>query len=205
MARGIDKSIFLWQKPTGLNSAPHFCILTAMVENFRRTIIWGIAFIVGSIIVSGLLVYWLFLKLNGEAANIASDRDTIHSNSQLIEGLASIKSMAAETGKYKQALDALLPAKDELVNFSGWLDGLSRAHQVSESFSFQGNAVESSKSEAGFVGFSLDASGAYGNLIDFLKDVELRAPRYLVGFDNVDLRRDGSGYRVSVRGRVFFR
>ncbi|MBI4086050.1 MAG: hypothetical protein HY433_02295 [Candidatus Liptonbacteria bacterium] len=176
-----------------------------MFENFRRTIIWGIAFIAGSIIASGALVYWLFLKLDGEAVKIALDRDTIHSNSQLIEGLANIKSTASETGKYKQALDTLLPAKDELVNFSGWLDGLSRARNVSESFSFQGNAVESSKSEAGYVGFSLDASGAYDNLIDFLKDVEFRAPRYLVGFDSFDIKRDGSGYRVSVRGKVFFR
>lgn len=176
-----------------------------MVEHFRRTIIWGIASIIGSIIVSGSLVYWLSFKLNGEAADVASDRNIIRSNSQLIEGLANIKSAAPEIGKYKQALDALLPMKDELVNFSGWLDGLSRAHQVSENFSFQGNVVEASKTEAGYAGFSLNARGAYDNLISFLNDVESRAPRYLVSFDNFDLNREGAGYRISVRGRIFFR
>ena len=176
-----------------------------MIENFRRTVIVGTTSIVASIVVLGPLLYFLSGKVKGEAAHIASDRDIIHNNSKLIESLANSKSNAAEVGKYTRAFDALLPKEDQLVNFSGWLDGLSRAHQVSENFSFQGNVVESSNTEVGYAGFSLDASGAYDNLLSFLKDVEFKAPRYLVSFDNFDLKRRVSSYQVLIRGRIFFR
>ncbi len=176
-----------------------------MVENFGRTIITGAISIVASIVVLGSLLYFLSGRVGGEAVKIVSDRGIIHKNSQLIEGLASIKANAPEIGKYAQALGVLLPAEDELVNFSTWLDGLSRARQVSESFSFQGKVVESSQSEAGYAGFSLDASGAYDNLVNFLKDVESKAPRYLVAFDSFDLKRGTGGYRALIRGRIFFR
>jgi hypothetical protein len=132
-------------------------------------------------------------------------RSIVERQSQLVAGLASLKTTAPEVAKYQQALAALLPKKDDLVNFSGWVDGLSRAHNVSKVFSFQGNAIVPGDGQPGFIGFSLDAHGAYGDLVDFLKDVELKAPRYLTALGDFDLRRESpSAFRVSTQGRVFF-
>lgn len=176
-----------------------------MVEHFRWAILLGTISIIASIAVLGSVLYWLSGMLEKEAAAVAADRSVVLNNSRMIESLAAIKSNAQEVEKYSRAFDALLTTKDGLVNFSSWLDGLSRAHQVSENFSFQGNVVQSSGNSAGYTGFDLKARGAYDNLIDFLKDVEFKAPQYLVSFDDFDLSRNADAYNVVVHGRIFFR
>ncbi len=176
-----------------------------MAWNFRRELIVGIAFIAGSLLVFGVIGYFLSSVITAEAEKISQDRMAIQKHSQLIEGLANQKASSPEVKKYQQAIDLLLPQKDNLVNFSGWLDGLSRAHQVSANFSFNGDAVASDGQSAGYIRFVLNANGEYSDLISFLRDVELKAPQYTTSFDDFDMKRTGSNYNVVVSGRVFFR
>ncbi len=176
-----------------------------MIENFRRTVIVGTSLIIGSIVIFSLILYWLSGKLYDETEQVSANRMFIKRHSELIGDLANLKTTTAEVQRYKQALDLFLPTKDELVNVSKWLDGISRAYQVNENFSFQGDATVPSDAEAGHIGFALDVNGGYDNLVNFLKDVEFKAPRYLTSFDDFDLKRAAGNYRILIHGRIFFR
>lgn len=176
-----------------------------MGGHFRKRMVLGVLSIAGSIAVFGALLYWISGVLSDQAAAIVAARSVVEQQAQLVASLAVLKTMKPEVDKYRQALDALLPVKDDLVNFPAWIDGLSRAHQVGDTFAFQSKAVAAGEAQAGSIGFSLDAQGTYGDLADFLKDVEFKAPRYLVTLDGITLKRNGSTYRASVQGTVFFR
>lgn len=180
-------------------------ILILMAGSFRQKIILGSLITITVIAVLISVIFWISARLDEEVDKIVTDRGIIQKHSQLIESLANLRTIEPEVSKYKKALNALLPPKDELVNFSKWLDGLARAYQVSENFSFQGEASPPSENQAGYINFNLDSRGAYDNLVNFLKDVESQAPRYLISFDDFDFRREGDIYRITLHGRIFFR
>lgn len=177
-----------------------------MAENFRKKLLIGISLIVGGFLAFGAIAYFVSGILSAEAQKISLDRDTIRNHSDLIEGLAKQKSSSPEVEKFSQAVDLILPPKDQLVNLSGWLDSLSRARNVSVNFSFSGETVPVSGTNAGYIRFSLNISGDYANVIDFLRDIELKSPKYTVSFDTLDLKKNGvTNYIVITNGRVFFR
>ncbi|MBI4085003.1 MAG: hypothetical protein HY432_00650 [Candidatus Liptonbacteria bacterium] len=176
-----------------------------MVHNFRRELIIRISLIAGSLIAFAAIAYFLSGAIEGQAKKVSSDRTAINKRSQLIENLASQRITSEEVKKYQQAINLLLPQKDDLVNFSSWLDGLSRVRQISMNFSFSGEMVPSNDTSAGHIRFSLNANGEYANLMNFLRDIEAKAPRYTTVFDDFDLKRAGGNYSIIIGGRVFFR
>ncbi len=177
-----------------------------MAENFRKKLFVGISLLVGGFLAFGVIAYFISGAIAAEAQRISSDRDMIRNHSDLIEGLAKQKSSSPEVEKFSQAIDLLLPPKDQLVNLSGWLDGLARAHNVSVNFNFSGETVPVNGTNAGYIRFSLNVSGDDTGVIDFLRDVELKSPKYTVSLDTLDLKKNSdTNYIVVTNGRVFFR
>lgn len=177
-----------------------------MTENFHRKLIIEISLIAGGFLAFGIIAYFVSGMVAAEAQNISLDRNMIRNHSDLIEGLAKQKASSPEVEKFAQAIDLILPPKDQLVNFSSWLDSLSRAHNVSVNFNFSGETVQANGADAGYIRFTLNISGDYAGVTDFLRDVELKSPKYTISFDDFDLKRNGiADYRVITNGRVFFR
>lgn len=165
----------------------------------------SVIFIAGSLLAFGIIAYFLSNAISAEADKISADRNSNQSRTELIEGLAEQKASSPDVKKYQQAINLILPQKDDLVNYQSWLDGLSRVHQVSINFQFTGNAVSSNNTEAGYIGFILNANGQYTNLTNFLRDVEFKDPRFMTKFDSLDLTRNGDTYGASINGKIFFR
>ncbi len=188
-----------------LSPLAYFCILKAMSENFRKDLIIGASFIASSFLVFAVAAYFLSNAITVQAQKVSDSKNAIRAHSDLIEGLANQKALSPDVKKFEQAINLILPSKDELVNFSKWLDGLSRAHSVNVSFSFNGDAVPSTGSNAGYIKFTLNISGGYANLADFVRDVELRSAKYTTSFDSFDLKRNDNSYTSVINGRVFFR
>src|SRR3989344_2386433 len=163
-----------------------------MNDTFRRTFIIGASLIAGGFLIFTIFVYFVSGAITAEAEKISQNRDVIRNHSSLIEGLAKQKASSQEVKKFEQAINLILPPKDELVGLSDWLDGLSRAHNVGVSFNFSGDAVPAKDSDAGYIKFTMNASGSYSNIADFLRDVELKAPRYTISFDDFDLKKNGN-------------
>ncbi|MDO8664848.1 MAG: hypothetical protein Q7K44_04905 [Candidatus Liptonbacteria bacterium] len=177
-----------------------------MTENFHKKLIIGISLIAGGFLAFGIIAYFVSGMVAAEAQNISLDRNMIRNHSDLIEGLAKQKSISPEVEKFAQAIDLILPPKDQLVNFSSWLDSLSRARNVSVNFNFGGETVPANGTDAGYIRFTLNISGDYAGVTDFLRDIELKSPKYTISFDDFDLKRNGvTDYRIITNGRVFFR
>ena len=176
-----------------------------MADNFRRALTIGTSLIAGSFLIFGLSAYFISGAISAKADKISKDRNTIRSHSELIGGLAKQKATSPEIVRFEQAIALMLPPKDQLGNFSGWLDGLSRAHNINTNFNFTGETVSPTASDAGYIRFALSASGDYAGLMNFLRDIELKSPKYTVSLDDFDIKRSGNNYTVATNGRVFFR
>lgn len=176
-----------------------------MPRTFKKDLIIGVSFIVGSFLVFAIAVYFLSDAISVQAQKVSDSKNAIRAHSDLIEGLANQKAISPDVKKFEQAINLILPPKDELVNFSKWLDGLSRAHNVNVSFSFNGDAIPSTDTSAGYIKFTLNISGEYANVANFVSDVELKSAKYTVSFDSFDLKRNNSNYTSIINGRIFFR
>lgn len=144
-------------------------------------------------------------RIDGKVQEIAADRVRIASQLQSVDLLSSYRNIASQVSFYKQQMDMLLPTADQLLGFSSYLDGLSRASQVSASFSFQGSQVAPQGSVPGYIGFSLDTNGPLANLAVFFDNLETNNSRYLLHFDSLDTTAVGGGtYRVVAQGKLFF-
>ena len=176
-----------------------------MSETFKKDLIIGVSFIVGSFLVFALTAYFLSGAISAQAKKVSDSKNAIRAHSDLIEELANQKALSPNVKKYEQAMNLIFPPKDELVNFSKWLDGLSRAHNVNVGFTFNGDAVTPTNSSASYIKFALNISGEYADLADFVRDVELKSAKYTVSFDSFDLKRNGDSYTAIINGRVFFR
>lgn len=176
-----------------------------MVKNYRRELITGTAFIVGSFVAFAIAAYFLTDMIATEADKISAGRDAIQSRAALIQGLAEQKSRSLEVKRVEQNINLILPTKDDLVNYQSWLDGLSRARQISTNFYFSGETVLPTDASPGYIKFVLNADGTYSSLVDFLRDVEFKSPHYTTKLDNFDMRKNGETYTAIVNGRTFFR
>ncbi|HUX35460.1 MAG TPA: hypothetical protein VMV71_00315 [Candidatus Paceibacterota bacterium] len=176
-----------------------------MVKNFRKELMISILSIAGSLLAFGIIAYFLSNAISAEADKISSDRNSAQTRSELIDSLAQQKASSPDVKKFQQAINLILPQKDDLVNYQAWLDGLSRIHQVSINFEFTGNTVPSNGTEAGYIGFSMNANGQYADLTNFLRDVEFKDPRFTTKFDSLDIVRNADTYGASINGKIFFR
>ncbi len=165
----------------------------------------SISFIAGGMLIFGIAAYFLSDNITAKAQKISADRISIGNRSELIGGLAEQKASSPEVKKFQQDINLILPQKDDLVNYQSWLDGLSRAHQVSINFQFSGETVAAANSTPGYIKFTMNANGDYTGLTNFIKDVEYKDARFTTKFDDFDLKRSGNDYNISVDGKIYFR
>jgi len=176
-----------------------------MPNRFRRELLISLLIVGAAVVAFGLTFYFLTNDLDYQAQKIAFDRASLSQRTTLLSSLADLKRDAASAGVYRQAIDKILVSQDQLIDFPQWISNLARIRQVSLGFSFQGDQVPPQNGSLGYINFSLNASGNLDNLGAFVEDLELRAPRFLVVLDAVDLSGGGTSYRLLSQGRVFFK
>ena len=175
------------------------------MQNVRRTVWLNIGFIALISIVFGVALYFMDREFLFRAGSVYADRSIIQGQAWSVGMLAVLKQAAPEAKRYEERLRLLLPAKDELLDFPRRLDGVSRAHQVSQTFSFRGNAVSPQGNEPGYIGFTIDAVGSYTNVVNFFRELEVKSTRFLVSIDSLDISRSDPQYRARAEGKIFFR
>ncbi len=164
------------------------------------------AILFGGMLVITAGLYGISQDIASKASTIMTDRALIGDRSRALESLAGLKKDLPQAKRYQAAIDKILVAQDQLINFGRWLDGLARLRQVTISSAFDGTEIQPQDGALGSIGFTIDASGALPNLLDVLRDVELRSPRFLVDIIGFDLTRvSGSDYGVTAHGRVYFK
>lgn len=175
-----------------------------MENYFRRQVIASIVAVAGAFLVFGAALYFVSSDLDKNSNRVYLDRTAAATRSAALESLAALKSGLNQSSKYRQAMSKILVTQDQLIDFPRWLGRLAQVNQVSENASFQGSQSAPQGKTPGYIGFGMSASGPWGNLSAFLKDVEYRYPQFLVNFDTVDLTQGNNSYSILVNGRVFF-
>lgn len=165
----------------------------------------SLAILFGGTLVISAGFYFLSSDIDAQTAKIILDRALISQRSQAIAGLAELKRDEAQAKVYRDAMSALLVTQDQLIEFPHWLDDLARKRGVSLSFSFDPSPTLPQEGAPGYSGFSITVSGAIQSDIDFIRDVESRAPRFLVKLTNLDVTRSGAEYRIMSHGQVYFK
>ncbi|MBM3257133.1 MAG: hypothetical protein FJY98_02275 [Candidatus Liptonbacteria bacterium] len=176
-----------------------------MNDNFKRAFWTHVGIAAGGIILLVGIIGWLASDIEAQASRVAQDRTLIRERSTSIAALAELKHRAPQATLYEQKLNAFLPTQEQLLDFPRTLDNLARVRKVALNFAFQGGQALPQGNTPGSVGFSLDVTGAYADIMGFLKDVEFEPPRFLATFDSFDLTRGGEEYRFLGQGRVFFK
>src|SRR3989344_7771217 len=130
-----------------------------MMDHFRRGMLMNVGIISGSIIAFWLVLYGIGFQIRESSRDIAASRELIVQRSFVLDNLADLRRTAPEAARIGAKIRALLPLQDELLGFPRFLDGLSRAHNISLSFSFQGDPVPGGETQAGHINLTLRLSG----------------------------------------------
>ena len=174
------------------------------MKNSFKTQLWvSLGVVFGTIIATGIGLYFLSGDLTAQGDKIITDKTLIARQTAVLGVLAQLKSDAPRAAQYQAAINKLLPAHDNLISFSPWLDALGQAHKVSVAFSFTGGNMAVTDTAPGSDGFSMSAQGAAADLAAFLGDLESQAPGFLLSIDSFDLINNGSDYKLSTQGRLF--
>ena len=173
---------------------------------FRKELIISAAVFFGGMLIITAGLYFVSNNIASQVSTIVIDRALISDRSRAIESLAGLKKNVSEAERYQKAIDKVLVPRDQLIDFGRWLEGLARTRGVEVSSAFDGAEVQPSVGALGSVGLSIDARGALPNLLDVIRDVELRSPRFLVDLMSFDVTRvNASEYRIMSRGRAYFK
>jgi len=176
-----------------------------MKDNFNRYlwISFGLFFV--TIVVAVGAIYFLTGDIASRSSAISAARAIVAGQNNSLAAFAEIKQDSAEAAKYKTAMDKLLPTQNELINFPQWLQNVAATYNVTASFSFTASMVPAAPTVPGTIGFSLATEGKNADVISFLKNLESRAPGFLLEFSSFNLIQSGEDTKVVTGGNIFFR
>jgi hypothetical protein len=176
-----------------------------MKDNFNRYLWTSLGILFVSIVVAVGALNFLLGDIASRSNAIAVARALVVKQNDSLAAFAEIKQDSAKAAEYKMAMDKLLPAQDELINFPQWLQGVAATYGVTVSFSFTADTAPATPASAGSIGFSLTAEGGNDSVVSFLNDLESKASGFLLSFNSFDLTRDGENTKVVTGGSLFFR
>ena len=172
---------------------------------FSPKAIVNLSILLGFLVFVSMILFFLGQEIKNKTTQILAQRAEIESRINSISKLAELTTAAKEAEPALAELNSLLPKRDELVAFPRYIGTLALESDVEDRFSFRGEEVPSTETEAGNSGFSLSVAGSYGNILDFLEKLE--SGRFIIRVDNFDvvLQRDNSWFKADIQGLVFFR
>jgi len=176
-----------------------------MKNHFNRYVCVSFGIISGAFIVAVAAFYFLAADISSRASVVSANRAQIAKQNNSLASFAEIKQDSDEASKYKAAMDKLLPAQDELINYPKWLQNVAATYNITADFSFTANTVPAAAASPGTVGFSLTVEGENNNLVSFLKNIESQAPGFLLSFDSFNLTKNGDDTKIVTGGNMFFR
>lgn len=176
-----------------------------MERSFKKEIIAGLIVILGSFILASGAIFWLKRDIEDRSGKIVGKRGLIVQQAGLTETIASLRANQAVAEAYRESLERLIPTKDDLFDFSKWLQSLAKNYGVGATFNFSGLEVMPTGEALGYVKFTLGVSGALQEISVFLRDLENRTDQFLTKFDSFSVKEVSGNYHVTVEGKVFFR
>lgn len=173
--------------------------------NFKKSLIINISIITGVCLVSFLLIFYLQKKINMISEEIYKYKNELALYTLSISNLAKLKEISPQADLYFEKLKNLLPSKDKLIDFSGFINDNARASQVQVNFDFTEGGAAPDGNNAGFENFSINVSGEIENILKFLNLIEKKSSTFLINIKDFSLNEMNENYyNFSGNGRVFY-
>lgn len=172
---------------------------------FTPKVIINLSVLLGFLVFISLVLSFLGKEIQDKANRIRDQRAEIGLRINSISKLAELSAAAKEAEPALEELSSLLPKRDELVVFPRYIDTLATESSVDDRFSFKGDDIDPTETEAGHSSFTLSVTGSYSNVLTFLEKME--KGRFIIKVESFDvvLQRDESGFKADIQGLVFFR
>lgn len=154
--------------------------------------------------IAGMLVLGHYLE--AKASEVQTTRVAASKAATLSPRISDLKSQEQRAAGYDRIFSLLIPTQEQLLEVPRVIEALGQVQGLETKFSFQGSP------ELGVTGvtklpFTLTAKGPERNLADFLEDLEISNPRYLIAVDRVSLDEGRAGAEsgvLSVGGSFFY-
>lgn len=161
--------------------------------------------LLGFLVFITMVLFTLGQEIKSKAQTIQEQRAEIESRISSISRLADLTAAAKEAEPALADLNALLPKRDDLVTFPRYIDTLASQNQVEDRFSFGGEVIAATETEAGRSSFTLSIIGSYANILGFLEQLE--RGRFIIKVEALDviIQREGTSFEANIQGSVFFR
>lgn len=171
----------------------------------RRSILLNLGILALAFAGSAVVLHWLGGNIRSHAEKIASARASIVQRAGIVQTLAELTRDEPEADRLKTRMDAILPGRDQLIDFPSTVEAHARGYGLLPAVSFVGNEVEPKGNEPGFIPFELRAEGPYENIVRFLGAFERDPKGFLAEFESYDFVRKDDRHVAVVSGKVFFR
>ena len=176
-----------------------------MHDDFRRYVWVSVGYIAGSCIVAGIAIAFLSSNIHGHTRSIIAIRETLSARNQLLETAAAFKQIAPQIEQYETQLNTLIPKRDALIDYGGWIQALGGQNQVSARASFAGDPPPApGDGTLGRADITLQVSGPLDKIERFLRALEVQSPKFLTKVETFELVAGGDGYGMNGRGAAFF-
>jgi len=176
-----------------------------MGDYFKRNFRIGFIIVLGSFLVAIFLIGWLGRTTRSLAEDVSSKRYLANQQLGITETIALLQRDKNNSLDYIERAKFLIPARDELFEFSNWLSRQAATLEVGIDFKFDGSEIEPQDDSLGYAGFLLTLNGTADSLTSFIENLELKSTRFLLEFGTFSLSEKGGKYQMSLRGQVFFR
>ena len=172
---------------------------------FKKRFLIGAGIVTASLIIFVGAAFFLGNDITTQASAITAARSNAADQSAMVNAYSVLKSDAATAATYQAAMDKLLPSQNDLIGFQSQIDNIAHNDGVDLTFTFSGSSTPPVNTAPGSIGFTLSAIGPLQSIINFLSDIESRAPIALSKFDAFTVTQEGSNYGLDGTGHVFFR
>lgn len=157
-----------------------------VLAGFKKKLLIHVGIALGVIAVPAIIIIVLNADINRRVTTITGYKQEQQLRVQTIDLLTGTNNDLRRADPLLATMQTLLPNKDQLINFPRELERTGTNYGVEIGFSF-GAEKPASAQDAGSIRFSMTITGAYEDIVAFLKYVEQH--RYFISVDSVDVRR----------------
>ncbi|MDE2000941.1 MAG: hypothetical protein KGI60_00020 [Patescibacteria group bacterium] len=168
--------------------------------DFKEWLMWHAGGGAVLLIVLGVIILWVGSDIASRVTQIQAQRQQLENRLAALDSLVALRSGEEQAAAMLPQLQAALPSKDQLINFSQFLQSLAAADKLTLGFSF-GAETASTAQMPGSASFTATLSGSYANFLKFLSAAETGP--YYIDTHSIDVTSENGKTGIIVHGSVY--
>ncbi|MDD5098791.1 MAG: type 4a pilus biogenesis protein PilO [Candidatus Colwellbacteria bacterium] len=161
-----------------------------------------------AVVISGVLfgtAFFVGSDIESVHDSIRSMKNVFATKAQMTSSLAELRQTREEAESAMSILRNALPDRESLFIFTNEVSRIAQTRGLTAVSSF-GSEIPGSESAPGRIEFTINISGEYDKIVEFIKEVE--TSRYFTSvksFDFVSQGANTSGYQAIITADIFYK